>query len=152
MSSLNLKDCLAIDPHRPQVVADCAALVDDQVKQKSGLTGVAIKAAYTTIKSIKKGFVPEVIDDLLDDWLTKLQPFYDTWAAGAGGTLAGYLATRTEDVAEALLEVTDERAEKSKHGTARKAYQKMRGSAKKHVMEAIPPLGRLLERHLEDKG
>ena len=39
-------------------------------------------------------------------------------------------------------------AANTKHGTARRAYNKMRGSAKKHVAEAVPKLGALLERHL----
>ena len=40
-------------------------LIDAQVKQK----GFLIKSAYATIKAIKKKFVPEVVDTLLDDWL-----------------------------------------------------------------------------------
>ena len=40
-------------------------LIDLQVKQKN----FVIKSAYAMIKGIKKKFVPEVVDALLDDWL-----------------------------------------------------------------------------------
>lgn len=148
MAQTNLKETLGVEPIRPRLVADCTDLIDAQVKAKGGLSGVAIKGAYATIKRIKKGIVPEVVDGLLDEWLDKLQVYHDTWSAGGGGTFAEFLSARAEDVAEDMLSVTDARAERSSHKTARKAYQKMRGSAKNHVMEAVPDLARIIERHL----
>lgn len=150
MPNLSLKERLATEPVRSRVVSDCVDLVDQQVQSKSGLSGVAIKGAYGTIKRIKKGFVPDVIDALLDDWLDKLQPYHDTWSAGGGGTLTEFLVARSDEVAEDLLSVTDQRAQSSSHKTAKKAYEKMRGSAKSNVIEAIPALGRLVERRLEN--
>ncbi len=147
MSEQSLKERLGSEPARSRVIAECVTLVDAQVRAKSGLSGLAIKGAYGSIKAIKKQFVPEVIDALLDDWLVKLQPYYEKWQAG-GGSFAELVTARSEDVAEELLAVTDARAETTRHTTARKAYQKIRGSAKKNVVEAVPELGRLLERHL----
>jgi hypothetical protein len=134
---------------RPQVVSECVALIDQHVKAKSGLSGVAIKGAYGTIKRIKPRFVPEVIDGLLDDWLAQVQPYYDRWRSGGAGSLTEHLTARSDDVAEDLLSVTDGRAEGTKHTTAKKMYLRMRPSAKKNVIDAIPDLGRLIERHLE---
>jgi hypothetical protein len=149
MSTLDLKSELGREPTRPGLVADCAALIDNQVKAKRGLSGIAIKGAYGTVKAIKRGMVPDVIDALLDDWLDKLQPYYETWSAsGATSGFAEYLATRSDEVAEDLLTVTDERAQNSKHKTAAKAYQKMRGSAKTNVVEAVPELARIIENHI----
>jgi len=132
------------DPVRALVVADCIALIEAQVKQK----GFVIKSAFATVKAIKKTFVPEVVDALLDDWLGKIQPHHDRWAAAKTSTFSEYVIARSEDVAEDLLTVTDERAEKSSHTTARKMYQRMREGAKKNVVEAIPDLARLIERHM----
>ena len=143
-----LVERIAVAPRREKVVEDCVHLIDAQVKHKSGLSGMAIKGAYATIKTIKKGFVPNVVDALLDDWLKKLQPHHDKWAAGASGSFADFVIARSDDVAEDLLQVTDERAETTEHKTAKKAYERMRGSAKKNVVEAIPELARLIEKHL----
>lgn len=142
--SLMLVDTIGKPPHRPQVVADCVELIDVQVKQK----GFLIKGAYATIKAIKKQFVPEVVDALLDDWLGKIQPHYDKWDAAKPSSLADYLVSRSHDVADDLLKVTDERADKSSHATAKKMYMRMRDSAKRDVIQAIPDLAKLLEKHL----
>jgi hypothetical protein len=45
--------------------------------------------------------------------------------------------------------VTDERAETTKHTTAKKYYFKMRDKAKDNVVEALPELARLLDAHLQ---
>jgi hypothetical protein len=143
-----LVERIAVPPQRAQLVEDCVHLIDAQVKHKSGLSGMAIKGAYATIKTIKKGFVPGVVEALLDDWLRKLEPHHDRWAAGGHGTFAEFVIARSDDVAEDLLAVTDQRAQTTEHKTAKKAYERMRGSAKKNVIEAIPDLARLIEKHL----
>jgi len=131
---------------RPAVIEDCVALIDAQVKQK----GFVIKSAYSVIKGIKKKFVPEVVDALLDDWLGKIQPHYDKWAATKTSSLSDFMVSRSDDVAEDLLSVTDQRAEKTSHTTAKKMYLKMRAGAKKDVIEAIPALAGMLEKHIQD--
>jgi hypothetical protein len=133
-----------IGQKRPAVINDCVELIDNQVKQK----GFIMKSAYATIKAIKKGFVAETVDSLLDDWLGKLQPHYDKWATAKQSSFSDYLIARQDDVAEDLLSVTDARAEKSSHGTAKKMYGKMRDGAKRNVVEAIPDLARLIEKHI----
>jgi hypothetical protein len=142
MSSLVEK--LAKDPVRPLVLADCVELIEAQVKQK----GFVIKSAYATIKAIKKRFIPEVVDSMLDDWLGKIQPHYDKWSAQKVSTFSDYVVARGDDVAEDLLSVTDARAARTSHTTAKKMYGRMREGAKKNVIEAIPSLARMIEKHL----
>lgn len=148
--SKSLVERIGVAPHRKKVVADCGTLIDAQVKAKGGLSGIAIKGVYATVKTFKRGFVPSVVNALLDDWLNKLQPHHDKWASGGQGTFAEFVIARSEDVAEDLLSVTDQRAKKSEHGTVKKLYEKNRGSAKKNVVDAIPDLARMIERHLQD--
>ena len=147
--SRTLSEQITSELTRPKVVAECATLIDEEVKSKSGFGGVALRGAYATIKAIKRGFVPDVVDALLDDWIIQLEPYYDRWKSGGGTTFADYVTARSDDVADDLLKVTDDRAANSRHTTARKAYTKMRGSAKKHVTAAVPRLGKLIENHLE---
>jgi hypothetical protein len=144
----SLVEHLGKEPVRARVVADCVDMIDGQVKQK----GFVIKSAYATIKAIKKRFIPEVVDGLLDDWLAKVQPHYDKWAQGKVGAFSDFVIARSDDVAEDLLSVTDERAARTTHTTAKKMYERMRDSAKKNVVEAIPELSRMIERHLAASG
>jgi hypothetical protein len=142
MSSLVEK--LAKDPVRPHMIEECVELIEAQVKQK----GFVIKSAYATIKAIKKRFIPEVVDTMLDEWLDKIQPHFDRWSATKASTFSDYVVARGDDVAEDLLSVTDARAAKTSHTTAKKMYQRMREGAKKNVIEAIPELAKMIERNL----
>jgi hypothetical protein len=140
----SLVEQLGKEPRRAVVIQDCVDLIDAQVKQK----GFVIKSAYVAIKAIKKKFVPEVIDSLLDEWLAKIQPHYDRWATTKSTPLVDFMVARSDDLAEDLLTVTDARAERTTHTTAKKWYGKMRDSAKRNVVEAIPDLARMLEKNL----
>jgi hypothetical protein len=139
-----LVELLGKDPVRPLVIVDTVELIDAQVKTK----GFVIKSAYATIKALKKKFVPETVDALLDDWLGKLEPHYDKWAANKSASFSDFLVARSDDVAEDLLSVTDARAAKTSHGTAKKMYLRMRDGAKKNVIESIPALAKMVEKHL----
>ena len=140
-----LVEQLGTEPRRASVVHDCVDLIDTQVKQN----GFLIKSAYATIKALKKNFVPEVVDALLDEWLAKIQPHYDRWAASKATPLGEFMTARSDDVAEDLLSVTDAHAEKTSHTTAKKLYGKMRDGAKRNVVGAIPDLAKMLEKNLQ---
>jgi hypothetical protein len=142
----SLKERIGQPPLRAKVIEDCVALIDAQMKNK----GFMLKAAYATIKAIKRRFVPEVVDGLLNDWLDKIQPHYDKWAAAKQSTFADYVIARSDDVAEDLLSVTDARAARTTHTRAKKMYEKHRPTAKKDVIEAMPELSRMIERHLTE--
>lgn len=148
-SKSTLSETLGNEPIRAKLIADCAGLIDEEVRAKTGLTGVAIKGAYGTVKRIKPRFVTETIDGLLDDWLAKIEPYHETWLAGSEESFADFLTARSEDVADDLLSVTDERAETTRHRTAKKAYEKIRPSAKRNVTDAVPKLGRVVEGYLQ---
>ncbi|HEX7837081.1 MAG TPA: hypothetical protein VF469_06430 [Kofleriaceae bacterium] len=140
----SLVEMLGKEPVRPRVIEDCVELIDAQVKQK----GIVIKGAYATIKAIKKRFIPEVVDTMLDEWLGKLQPHYERWSVTKASSFTDYVVARGDDVAEDLLSVTDARAERTSHTTARKMYGRMRDGAKRNVVEAIPALGKMIEKYL----
>lgn len=136
------------DPaRRDRVLDDCVRLVDEEVASKGGLSGMGIKMAYGVVKGIKPGFVRGAVDAMLDDFSTRLDPLYQEHISSGQGSLADHFVRRKNDVAEALLSITDDRAKRSKNGVARSAYEKLRPAGKKHVEEAVPRLGRMIESH-----
>jgi hypothetical protein len=149
---VSLAEKLTVSPAREVVVKDCVSLIDDEVKAKGGFSGIAIKGAYGVVKTFKPGFVRDVVDGLLDQWVAKLEPFYEKWQKDGGGkSFTSFLEGRRGDVAEALLEVTDAKSQKSTNNTVKKMYAKMRPGAKRNVEEAMPRLGAALEKHLGEK-
>ena len=132
---------------RQRVLDDCVFLIDEEVGKKGGLSGIAIKAAFMTVKAVKPGFVREAVDHLLDDFAARLEPFYQSHQKEPQRPLKDHLIANGAAVADALLGITDERAGRAKNATVKKAYEKLRPSAKKNVEEAVPGIGRLVEKH-----
>jgi hypothetical protein len=112
------------------------------------MSGLAVKAGYKVLKSIKPGAARDAVDGLLDDFIHALEPFHEKYQEGdPGGSFGGYLKKRTADVAEALVRVTDRKAENSKHKNLVRGYKKLRQTAVKSVREAIPGLADLLDKY-----
>lgn len=142
-----LQDILLAPENQPNVVADCLALIDQEVSAKSGVSGAAVKLAYKTANAFAKGYMRETVENLLPDLAAALDPFWaDFLASGASG-FGDYLVKRGEEVSEALLAVTDARAKVSERPTIIKAYGAIRGGAAKNITAALPNLGALVEKY-----
>jgi hypothetical protein len=141
-----LTDMLLVPGNRPKVIADCVQLINEEVDSKGGLTGIAVKASYALVKAIKPGFINEAVDHMLDDFVKRLEPF---WAdAQAKNEPVGPLMNgRASEVSDALLSISDERAQRSTNPTLKKAYEKLRPTGKKHVEQAVPRVGRLVQKY-----
>lgn len=141
-----LNDLLTEETKRAAVVKDCCELIDSEVKDKGGLSGLAIKAGYGAVKGIKPGFVEGAVNDLLPEFATALDPLYQD-AKAQNKPVGDFFAANANRVADALLAITDAKAARAKSGVAKGAYEKLRGTAKKNVEAAAPRLGKLVEKH-----
>jgi hypothetical protein len=142
----SLREILASGNKRSAVIDDALQVLDAEVSDKGGITGLAIKAAYKVVQGVSPGFVRQVVDHLLDEFLDALDPVYQE-AVAKGEAPGPYLRANSSRVADALLAVTDKRAERAQRAVIKKTYEKLRPSAKKHVEEAAPRLAQMLERH-----
>ena len=136
----------AVADKRDQVIDDCVTLVDEEVQKKKGLGGMVIKTGYKAVKGIKPGFIRKVVSSLFDEWAVQLDPFWNE-ARSAGVSPKSHFESKRDAVAEALLSVTDGKAEGAKSAVVRSTYNKLRPSAKQHVEEAVPGLATILDKH-----
>jgi hypothetical protein len=143
---MTLKELFGDPARRQDVVRDCCDLIDQEVKDKSGLSGMAIKAGYAVVNGVKPTFVRDTVDHLLDQFADRLDPIYQE-AKTDGKPVAAHFIANKSRVADALLAITDERAKRSKMQAAVKTYEKLRGSAKTNVEAAMPRLGALIAKH-----
>jgi hypothetical protein len=134
-----LREKLGNGGSREKVVEDGVRMIDAEVSDKGGLGGLAIKGAYAMVKGIAPGIMPKLLNGLLDEFLDALSPFYDE-AQQKGVDFKQSVLQKQSDVANALLAVTDRRAEKSTAGSLKKGYEKLRPTAQKHVEQALPRL------------
>ena len=133
-------------PKRTQVIADCVKIIEQEVADKSGISGMAISASHRMVETFKPGFVSIVMDVLFDDFCRALQPIVDEAYANQR-PIGLFLTTQSDRVAEALLSITDRRARNSQLLGVKAAYEQLRGMAKRNVVEAVPRVAAILERH-----
>lgn len=144
-----LKDVLLKGDKRAELIADCVTLVNEEVASKSGLSGLAVKGAFGIVKRVKPTLIEDVVDKLLGEFVDKLEPLYSDYKTKAGGqALSAYWVSRSEDVAKALLAITDERAEKTDNSVLKGAYSRLRPSGVKHVQAAVPGIARVITKYV----
>ena len=142
-----LEDILLTPESKPHVIDDCLTLIDEEVKGKSGISGTARQARLQDRQHVclrlpaRHGRAPG--------------PGHDHRAGAVlgglhrlrAGDFGDYLVKHGDEVSEALLSVTDRRAETSTRPTILKAYKTVRGGASKHVTAALPALGALVQKY-----
>ncbi len=142
----SLTEALTNETKKSAVVDDCCKLIDEEVADKSGISGLAIKAGYGVVKGIKPGFVRQVVHDLLPELAKALDPIHAE-AVAQGKPVPAHFEANAGRVADGLLAITDGKAKNAKSGAVKGTYEKLRPTAKKHVEAAVPRLGRLVEKH-----
>ncbi len=143
-----LRDRLGTGEKRQQAIDDACKVLDEEVADKSGLGGIAVKAAYAVVKGIKPGFIRQAVDHLLDEFLDALSPFAEE-ALEKNVNPGSLLLANRPKMANALLAVTDARVQKAESGIVRKSYEKLRPAAQKHVEAAAPRLAKLLDKYVQ---
>ncbi len=142
----SLVDVLTDVSKKADVVRDCLEIIDREVDDKGGLSGLAIKAGYKAVSGIKPGFIKNVVTDLLPEFAKAIEPVYLEGKTAGKATVA-HLETHAGRVADALLAITDGKAQRSKSGVVKGTYERLRPTAKKNVEQAIPRLARLVEKY-----
>ena len=145
-----LHEMLLASDIQPRVVADCEKLVTHEVAEMSGVTGAAVKLAYNTVRRYDANHIHAMIETILPSAADALQPYWEGFTAQytpSSGDFGAYLAARDEEVAEALLAITDRRRDNSNRPVIVKAYNTIRGRAIKQVKATLPALGALIQKY-----
>ena len=142
-----LQEILLAPDTRPMVTADCYALIQQEVSDKSGISGTAVKLAYKTVNKFMPGHIRHMVAVMLPQIADKLEPYWADFSASGGSEFGDYLAKRGEEVSQAILSVADARAAASGRPIVIKAYGSVRGNAAKHVEAALPQVGALVMKY-----
>ena len=128
------------------IAKDCAQLIDRQVSAKSGLSGMALKTAYSVVKGIGSDYVPGALARLLPETCEAIEPI---WAEGvAQGDPVAHLSANSDRTADLILEATDARIVRAGNGLIGGTYKKLRKSVKSDVVAAVPGVAEILQQHV----
>ena len=145
-----LKEKLA-QVNRQAVIEDTVRLIDAEVARKGGISGMALKGGYKVVKALQSGrMIEKAVDHLLDEFTGALDPLHERYRGeeGEGESFGQFLSAHEREASDALLAITDARAARAEQKIIASTYQKLRGQAEKHVAEALPGVGALIERYV----
>src|SRR5690242_5364386 len=115
-----LSEALSEPSRKPAVVSDCLTLIDQEVADKGGFSGLAIKAGYAAVKNIRPGFLKHVVEELVPQFAKALEVVYAD-AKAKGPSVSSFFSSNSSRVADALLSITDEKAQRAS-GLVKKTY------------------------------
>ena len=142
----SLAEAIQEDAKRRAVIDDCTRLLDAEVADKRGISGLAVKAAFKAVKGVRPAMIPMSIDALIDEFAVQIDPFWADCQSG-GTPPRSFFQQNGNAIANALLKVTDDRAQRSTQRVLKGAYGRLRGQAIHHISEAMPRLADLVSRH-----
>ena len=142
-----LQQMLLAPDTRPEVIADCQTLIEQEVSGMSGVSGTAVKLAYKTVAAFSPGHVRYMVEVLLPQMADELDPYWAQFSASGAPEFGEYLSQRGDEVTAVLLSVTDARGASSSRPVMTKAYGAVRGKAARHVTAALPRVGALVQKY-----
>ena len=148
---MTVAEVLLKPPKREEIIRESERVLDAEVADKRGVSGLAVKGTFKVVKGIKPGLIPAVIDGLLDDFMKQIEPFWQSWKDSEGtGTCQQHFIDNGPAVADALLSITDDRARKNNSKVLVKSYQKLRPKGREHVVASMSRVGAMIEKHTKD--
>jgi hypothetical protein len=78
---VTLQQTLLARDIRRDVLTDCFTLIDQEMAGLSGVSGTAVKLAFKTVNTFLPGHVYHMVEILLPDMVTQLEPFWADFAA-----------------------------------------------------------------------
>ena len=145
---MTLPDVLLSEEKRAAVVQDCTQLIHREVQRRKGVSGFAIKSGFKVVSKLDGGqMVPKAVNDLLPDFATAIEPFHADFRAGKSESFHAFATGREVEFADALLGITDEKAQHAKNNVLKKLYAKLRPTAQRQLADSIPAVAGLIDRH-----
>lgn len=138
-----LRDALSDSSRYNRVIRACEQLVEQEVANKRGLAGVAVKTGFKVVKKVRPGIIPSALRALVPAFCDALDPVYqDACGDGLDGSAQRFASALNQDTsatAERLLGVTDAKISDAS-SPVQKTYKGLRKAARGHVVDAVPGL------------
>lgn len=139
---------VAADPTRRAAVAKAGAEeLSAVVSDIGGVKGIAVGAALKVVTKLRPNFVQDNVNAMLPAFATALDPHLE--AGRASGDVTSHMISNADQIADDLLAITDRKANASSNTVAVQAYNKLRPSAKTHVVGAMPRVAAFVIEHAD---
>lgn len=137
---------IILDEHRvprPEVVKDFCDLTYAEV----GKLGFVLRNGFKAALKVRSDIVHETMIVLLPEMSEMFESFYAEHMACSEPNIKTYVLDNSERIIQAVLSVTDRRANASEWWALRKIYYGLRKFAESVLRNAIPGFIQVLEQH-----
>lgn len=142
-----LRDIVSDPAHRPRIADDAIREASIAVGSRSGVKAVAAQFGLEAINRIRPGFLARQVEELLPEMADAIEPW---WVQGRGhGDAPAWLRANADEVAEALLSVTDTHVASARDQTAIAVYQRLRSVAPTRIAAEMPRIATFIERWVD---
>jgi len=124
-----------------------APLLESHVMEKSGLTGLAIKTGYSTLRAAKPDIAARAIRRLLPSLITAIEPLHASFQQSGAADFSTFLKPHAGQVAAETLLALGTAMANSPNKTAKTLYQRFEKTAHADLEKIAPTLGELLAEH-----
>lgn len=136
-----LNELLNTAERRPKVLVACQDLVEDELSRAKGMSGIALRTAFSVIQALDAEFIQKALNRLFDDFIERLEPF---WSETTPQTVEQDWKSRSAELTDALLGAADAKVAKAQNQTIKKVYSKLRPKAAGYVENAVPGLAQVV--------
>jgi hypothetical protein len=148
MSTGPLSSLLLAQAQFDPLADDCVRLIEDQVRQRRGIKGVAMRTGLGVLKASKPDILNRAVRHLLPEFASALEPLYAEFRKAGASDFSAFLNSRRAEATQALLHIVDHRIERSQNGLIRSTYARLRGDAERDVDATIGGLANIIAARL----
>lgn len=143
-----LRDLVADPVQRPRIASDAVSEAGIAVRERTGLKAAAAQFGLDAINRIRPGFLALQVDQLLPAMAEAVEPW---WIEGrAHGDAPAWLNAHADEVAEALLAVTDLHVAAARDEAAVTVYSRLRSTAPRRIADEMPRIGAFVARWVDE--
>ncbi|MFA5625361.1 MAG: hypothetical protein WC966_09970 [Bradymonadales bacterium] len=148
----SLVDILKNEEEREIILDDACTLLDSEIHSKKGFKGAVIKSAYLFIKTFRKNYIPHIMNLVIDDLALAIDPIHAQYREDPDIEPFVEILCRHEELASKnMLEAMDRRI-KVANEIVQKIYFRFRPQAHEHIVDALPALAKLIDKHTIEQG
>jgi hypothetical protein len=143
-----LADILLTESRAQAISTECGKMIDNHVDSIKGLRGMGIRTAFSMLKAGRPEGNSGPMNRLLPDFVTALEPYYQTFLTGGGGDFGAFLTARGPEVNKALIGAIDSRVGRSTNPTLKSMYPKFRDSIESEMSGVTPKIAAIIAKHI----
>jgi hypothetical protein len=143
-----LADILLKEGVRDRLVAEMARAIGQEIQERRGLMGSAIRGGFRFVSNMRHDFVYVALDDMLEAFVEELDPLYAEHGSPEG--FGDYLIANRDRVAHGMLRVSQARRQAIRSAAIRQAYDRLQPFARSNVERAVPRLGRVIQGFVDE--